>query len=97
MKDVVKSLQDNLYSSISLTNEDLGYIDSTTTASVVFYPDDYVDYYRWMYYPTVTGWITVDETKQAFTIVKMLMNKKLVKVTTVKQFIELVEEIVKIL
>ncbi len=58
---------------------------------------DETNYYPWIqsycnhyHYPE-------DKTKQAFKIVKVLMKKKMVKLDKVKDFVELVDEILEIL
>jgi hypothetical protein len=62
------------------------------------------DYYHTYWYPYTHPQIfqdhyTIreDNTKQAFKIVKLLMKKKLVKVDKVKDFVELIDEILEIL
>jgi len=53
------------------------------------------DHYGYGYsYPT---YVYVDKTEKAFKIIKTLMDKKTIKLNTVKQFIDLVDEITKIL
>ena len=53
-------------------------------------------------YPQVTPFYTyysspVDKGLKALSIVKALMDKKLVKLATIKQFIDLMDELVKVL
>jgi hypothetical protein len=70
-------------------------LDSTTYSGWNWcYP--YVE--RW--YPTTyyTYWVKEDsKIEQAFKIVQKLMNKKIIEKITLKKFIELVNEIAKIL
>ncbi len=74
--------------------------DANTTATTGYChitPDWYNNhYYHWYpnYYPVT---IQVDTTKKAFEIVKVLQDKKVIKLSTVKQFVELVDSILKIL
>ncbi len=61
----------------------------------------YVDYpyfeYHWYPYSSHYCVCSEDKTKQAFKIVKLLMKKKLAKVDKVKEFVELIDEILEIL
>jgi hypothetical protein len=49
------------------------------------------------YYPTYHSYWTPNKTEQAFKLVQKLMEKNLVKVKTVKDFLELTNEIISIL
>ena len=49
------------------------------------------------YYPTYYSYWQPNKTEQAFRLVQKLLQKKLVKLSTIKDFIELTNEIVAIL
>ncbi len=59
------------------------------------------DYYHTHWYPYSYYYpsypVYEDKTKQAFKIVKLLMKKKLVKVDKVKDFVDLIDEVLEIL
>ncbi len=85
-------------------NEVVNWDNSSTGGDITMHVGShYVDYdyyhTHWypytQYYPSFT--IGEDKTKQAFKIVKLLMKKKLVKVDKVKDFVELIDEILEIL
>lgn len=47
-----------------------------------------------------SGWYGcyhIDKTRQAFQIIQILVDRKMIKLTSVKKFIELVDEIYKVL
>ena len=74
--------------------------DSITTSN----PVDSVGYSctDWTTYTPVTWsysypYYGVDKTRQAFQIIKMLEEKKMIKLTSVKKFMELVDEIYTVL
>jgi hypothetical protein len=52
------------------------------------------------YTPTVTAscvnWYYIDRTARAYEIAKMLVSKKMVECRTVKQFTELMDELMKV-
>lgn len=58
-----------------------------------FYHDHYHHYYPWP--QTIT--VTPNKTETAFKIVKVLLDKGLVKIERIKTFIHLMDEIVKVL
>lgn len=101
MKNSVRSLQSNTSTPIWCDNstDDIDtmwkYINESTDEVTTIYPWIYRDWY-WHTYPDYT-YVSLNKTEQAFKIVKLLKDKKLAKVTTVKQFVELVEEISKVL
>lgn len=93
------SLSENLNATMTCypdntTDTTWGYQDSISGNILWVNPSNY--YYEWYPLP-YPSYITIDKTKQAFEIVKLLKEKKLAKITTVKQFVELVDEIVKVL
>ena len=49
------------------------------------------------YYPNYLSYYTSNKTEQAFKLVQKLLEKKLVKLTTIKDFIELTNEIISII
>lgn len=69
--------------------------DMTVHTGTTYHYVDYPYFHQnWYGYCNHTG---EDKTKQAFKIVKLLMKKKLVKVDKVKDFVELIDEILEIL
>ena len=76
----------------NMLNTSLNWDDSGTANP--FYVDYPYFHQNWYGYCTHT---TEDKTKQAFKIVKLLMKKKLVKVDKVRDFVELIDEILGIL
>jgi len=56
----------------------------------------YETYHHWYPHPsTIT--VTPNKTETAFKVVKVLINKKLAKIQTVKQFVETMDSIVGVL
>lgn len=52
---------------------------------------------QWTWYPTYWCSHTDNRMQTAFKVVKHLMDKKLVKLTTIPQFIDLIDELMTIL
>lgn len=90
-----------LNQAFNLTTQDLANMQSSfsqgTTgggvSTTALYPGNtiYYPYYQTYWYERP------DKTSQAFRIVKALMERKLINLLTVKQFVDLVDEIVKVL
>ncbi len=78
------------------TGEHPQWVESSTTSGYCqITPYTYSDYY-YHWYPSYPA-IVHDRTEKAFKIVKMLMDKKMVKNLTIKKFIDLVGEITEVL
>lgn len=80
----------------------------TTNANLVYYPHGHTtvwDYWQGWYYPQVIResypvYIqekALDKGKKAFEIVKILKDKELIRMERVKDFIDLMDELIKIL
>lgn len=76
---------DGLTHPFDSTDLQLGYTD--------FWPY-YQTYHHYWPFPTV---ITPNKTETAFKVVKVLIDKKLAKIDTVKQFVELMDEVIRVL
>ena len=78
-----------------ITDNTTGRLNSSDINACYDYWNTY--YPQSVTYPYYSNTICIDKGLQALSIVKALMNKKLVKLTTIKQFIDLMDELVKIL
>lgn len=87
----------------NMLNTSLNWDNSSTGGDITMHSGScYIDYdyyhTHWYPYSNYLSYHTYeDKTKQAFKIVKLLMKKKLVKVDKVKDFVELIDEILEIL
>lgn len=67
------------------------------TGCWTYYTDYYYPYVIQPSYPVYLQERAQDKGKQAFEIIKILKDKKLVQITKVSQFIDLMDELIKIL
>ncbi len=91
----------------NMLNTSLNWDNSSTGGDITMHVDSHYvdyDYYHTHWYPYTHPQIfqdhymvREDNTKQAFKIAKLLMKKKLAKVDKVKDFVELIDEILEIL
>lgn len=78
-------------------NSSITYENGTLESNnCIITPSWYRDYYYPVYYPTYV-YSHHTETEIAFKVAKMLQEKKLVNLRTVKQFVDLVDELIKVL
>lgn len=81
----------------NLTSDNTGFYQVLMPQGESINFDPLYCYNNWSYWYQHPQYITIDKTKQAFAIIKVLQNKKIIKLTTVKSFIDLVDEIIKVL
>lgn len=108
-KKVMSMLNNSIdYNSLNILQSDemagTTYADGTTAATGDYYPGcwDYWQncYYPQIIYPSYPVYIqerAKDNGKKAFEIIKMLADKKMVKLDKVKDFIDLMDLLIKIL
>ena len=70
---------------------------SSSTSCWGYWTNDYYPYVIRESYPVYLQERAKDKGKQAFEIIKILKDKKLVKLETVANFIDLMDELIKIL
>lgn len=76
----------------------LNYVDSTSGGALTTTaPFNSTIDYNWHWYPTYWCSHTDNRMQTAFKVVKHLMDKKLVKLTTIPQFINLIDELMTVL
>ena len=95
MKEVVEAFDNNFDNKTSaelktnLLNQDL--------SCWGYWRDYYYPYVIRESYPVYIKEQAQDQGKKAFEIIKMLKDKKLIKITTIGQFIDMMDELIKIL
>ena len=95
------SLKDNNISGImekfSDSNDAAIFTDGTNYTCWDYWRNDYYPYIIRESYPVYIQERAKDKGKQAFEIIKILKDKKLVQLKTVGDFIDLMDELIKIL
>lgn len=87
------------WSDSDLNNVNSGGISNDSSGSYSYTIPVIFDYYHNHHYPTFYPTVQIEESKvdKAFKILKILQEKKIINITKVKTFIELVDEIMKTL
>ena len=83
---------------LSLSIQPDSFTINSTFGTIWNYWEEY--YYPYMIKESYPVWVqerAVDKGKKVYEIVKMLRDKKLVQVRTVKQFIEIMDELIKVI
>ena len=70
-------------------------VSSSITVSGNLQSNSCYPYTNYIWWPSY--WTTEDRTQKAFRVVKLLMEKKRLKLQTIEQFIKTVDEIVSVL
>ena len=101
-QNVMSALNSSVDKNFNITGNNYWVGDSTssngTNLTCYGYWQDY--YYPYVIYPSYPIYIrerSLDKGKQAYEIIKILKDKKLVDIKTVKQFIELMDCLIQIL
>jgi len=96
---LAKSQVDRLVSNGSVSYDANTYPLDYNTGDLISWPHmgTFYDHYHY-YYPYVTPMVvTPNRKEQALAVAKILVDKKLARVTTIKQFIDLVDVLVNVL